>query len=295
MVEPDKPSALEGRQSTQGKAASSMMLHTGRRRNANEFCGAFGHSLTYDDMGWLAKWLLIRGCNLLIPHAFYYSIRGPRRDERPPDVGLHSAWWGAAFKDFALASRRLCWLNTDSQQVCHVAILGEHHNLPTRAAKVCFQNQIDFNYLDVDDLLNSTTVENQTLRIADQAYHALIIDGDIAPIAQSFLDTFTGEVAVIVWDTDSDKALTRLRQVIPPDIAITPQADGLRVRHVRKDHLDWYILFNEGAASIAGQISLSQEGDRVLIDPYANTIEPFNGQVVLAAHAVRVLVVKAID
>ncbi len=124
FIEPDQPSALEGRQSTQAKAASSAMLHNGRRRNANEFCGAYGDSLTFEEMRWLANWLLVRGCNLLIPHAFYYSVRGPRRYERPPDVGIHSPWWDERFTAFAQGSRRLCWLNTDSQQVCDVAISG---------------------------------------------------------------------------------------------------------------------------------------------------------------------------
>ena len=135
FIEPDTPSALTGRQSTQAKAASSMMTHTGRRRNANEYCGAYGHAFTFEEMRWLTNWLLVRGCNLLIPHAFYYSVRGARYHERPPDVGLHSSWWGAPFKQLATAARRIAWLNTDSDHVCDVAILGEHHRLPWRAAK----------------------------------------------------------------------------------------------------------------------------------------------------------------
>jgi hypothetical protein len=143
-IEPGKPSALEGEQSTQGKCASSAMIHLGRRRNLNECCGAYGHNFTFEEMQWLANWLLIRGCNLLVPHAFYYSVRGPRIDERPPDVGPNSPWWGQ-YKRFAAATDRLCWLNTDSRHVCELAILGLNDHLPWRSAKVCFQNQRDFN------------------------------------------------------------------------------------------------------------------------------------------------------
>ena len=84
QVLPGTPSALEGPQSTQAKCSSSAALHLGRRRNANEFAGAFGPQLTFDELRWLADWLLVRGVDLLIPHAFYYSVRGPRVDERPP-------------------------------------------------------------------------------------------------------------------------------------------------------------------------------------------------------------------
>src|SRR5690606_32679284 len=120
---PGEPSAIEGPESTQGKCSSSAMIHFGRRRNSNEFCGAYGPQTTFEEFRWLANWCLVRGVNLLIPHAFYYSIRGPRKDERPPQVGPHSPWWGR-FKPFADACRRLCWLNADSRHACDLAILA---------------------------------------------------------------------------------------------------------------------------------------------------------------------------
>jgi hypothetical protein len=46
-VLPDHPTAVEGHESTQGKCSSSAMLHLGRRRNSNEFCGAYGHETTF--------------------------------------------------------------------------------------------------------------------------------------------------------------------------------------------------------------------------------------------------------
>src|SRR5262249_4004944 len=52
-VEPDKPSALEGAHSTMAKCSASAMVHGGRRRNLNEFCGAYGHNLTFAEMKWL--------------------------------------------------------------------------------------------------------------------------------------------------------------------------------------------------------------------------------------------------
>ena len=106
--------ALEGEHSTTAKCASSAMIHLKRRRNSNELYGAYGHDLTFDEMQWLAGWALVRGHNLLYPHAFYYSVRGPRQDERPPDVGPNAAWW-EQYKPYADYCRRLRWLNTDSR------------------------------------------------------------------------------------------------------------------------------------------------------------------------------------
>jgi hypothetical protein len=145
------PSAIEGPQSTQAKVATSAMKHAGKRRNSNECCGAYGHELQFQEFKWLIDWCAVRGTNLFFPHAFYYSIRGPRRNERPPDVGPNSPWWDG-FERFATYCARLCWLNTDSEHVCEVAILEENGRAPWRSAKECLQRQIDFDYLSLRDV-----------------------------------------------------------------------------------------------------------------------------------------------
>ena len=285
-IEPDKPSALEGRPSTQAKAAASVMLHHHRRRNANEFCGAYGHDFTYDEMRWLAFWLLVRGCNLLIPHAFYYSVRGPRRHERPPDVGPHSPWWNE-FADFAAACRRLCWLNTDSQYVCHVAILGENHRLPWRAAKACFEHQIDFNYLDVEDLHEAAEINADGIFIAHQHYRALIVDGDPPPGAEAVLTTLDDAGRLIRWGDDEQAHLAALRALVPATITVHSPCPGLRARHIRKAGRDWWIVFNETATPIDTALDLDAQA---LVDPVSGAAEPFDGGLRLEGHALRVLI-----
>ncbi|MFN8239517.1 MAG: hypothetical protein U0X39_02055 [Bacteroidales bacterium] len=152
-VEPG-PKAIEGQHSTMAKCASSAMTHLGLRRNANELYGAYGHDLSWEEMTWLANWCFVRGQNLLIPHAFYYSIRGPRFEERPPDVGPNSTWWNR-YREYADACRRLSWLNSDSRQVCNVAVLCEPVYLPWQAPKALFRNQTDFNYVELREINTS--------------------------------------------------------------------------------------------------------------------------------------------
>lgn len=289
-VEPGNLNAIEGRQSTQAKAASSVMLHDGRPRNANEFCGAFGPDFTFDEMRWLANWLLVRGCNLLIPHAFYYSVRGPRLHERPPDVGPNSAWWDESFTAFAAACRRLCWLNTDSQPVCHVAILGENHNLPWRAARICFENQVDFNYLDAHDLRRAA-IGKEGIAIAGQHYTALIVDGDPPPGTGTLIAPLENAGRVVRWDDDAATGLAQLEQIAPRDVRVTPAAPGLRVRHVRQAGLDWYLLFNESAVAVDVTLEIPVSGAATLIDPGSGTQAPFDSRLQLAAGDLRVLVV----
>ena len=175
-VLPDDPTALEGPESTQAKCSSSAIIHLGRRRNSNECFGAYGHGFTWEEMKWLVDWCFVRGVNLLYPHAFYYSVRGPRRDERPPDVGPNSAWWDE-YRPFADYCRRMCWLNAQGRHCCDLAILGESNRLPWTAAKHCFQQQRDFNYLEARHLWEDAQVTEEGIHIATMDYRALIVEG----------------------------------------------------------------------------------------------------------------------
>jgi len=59
---------------------------------------------------------------------------------------------GVKYREYADACRRLSWLNTDSKQVCDLAILCEASYLPDKSAKTCYQHQLDFNYLEIRHL-----------------------------------------------------------------------------------------------------------------------------------------------
>ncbi|WJH33867.1 hypothetical protein N6H14_28370 [Paenibacillus sp. CC-CFT747] len=88
-VAPENSLGVEGRHSTAAKCSSDAARHRGRRRNLNEVFGVCGPNKGWDlsagDMKWYLDWLFVRGVNLICPHAFYYSVDGPRRyKERPP-------------------------------------------------------------------------------------------------------------------------------------------------------------------------------------------------------------------
>lgn len=291
-VEPGKPSALEGAQSTQAKCASSAMIHLGRRRNSNEYCGAYGHDFTFEEMKWLTRWLIVRGCNLLYPHAFYYSIRGPRIDERPPDVGPNSAWWGQ-YRPFADSARRLCWLNTDSKHVCEVAILGLNDYLPWEAAKVCFENQRDFNYIEARHLWEDAKVDEAGIRIAGMHYKALIMEVEAPGKAKRALDVLDKAGRVIRWDKSKGETalLSSIDRLVQADVKVSPASRDLRVRHVVKDGRDYYIVFNEGESRLEVTLETSAEGKRALLDGETGEGEELkNGApLLLQAHELRVL------
>lgn len=291
-ITPGNSTALEGDQSTNAKCASSAMIHLGRRRNSNEYCGAYGHNFTFEEMRWLTHWLIVRGCNLLYPHAFYYSVRGPRVDERPPDVGPNSAWWGQ-YPAFAKAARRLCWLNTDSTHVCQLAILGRNDALPWRAAKICFQNQRDFNYIEARHLWEDAKVDSSGIRLRGMHYRGLVVEEPPPAEAGRAVAALEKAGRMIHWSpamTEPD-FVRRIEELMKPDVRVTPAAPDLRVRHVVKAGMHFYILFNEGERDLEISIELSNKGKGWLLDPYAETSAPqaANAVLQLPRHALRVL------
>ena len=292
-VLPDQPSALEGPQSTQAKCSASAMVHLGRRRNLNEYCGAYGHELTWEEMNWLSHWCLVRGVNLLIPHAFYYSVRGVRRDERPPDVGPNSPWWDR-YGRYAEACRRLCWINTDSRHVCRLAILGHAYSLPWRAAKVCYRQQYDFNYLDERHLLEDATVDGAGIHLRDMHYDRMIVETPpCEPGVAAVLDRLAASGRVIRYgggEADSELQAA-LRQWSPPDVVLDCPAPGLRVRQVIKESARYFMLFNETAAELDLAVTLPVAGPVRELDAVTGVFTPLEprSRLQFGPYALRVL------
>lgn len=259
-VLPGDGSGLQGRHSVAPKAATSAARAAGRRRAVSELFGAYGWRLSLGEAKWLLDWHLARGNNLLLPHACFYSVRGGRAFESEPDIGLHNPWW-PCFAHLARYARRMSWLLTDAEQVCPVAVVGPGAALPWEAARRLYEAQVDFLYVD-DAALQGADVEGDRLRVGDQAYRALVLDGPgpLSPPAAARLQAFLDAGGHVLPAEPLDGLPDRLRAVLPPDAGVTPAAPDLRVLHVRRQGLDVYAVFNEGEAPISGSLWVSAAG-----------------------------------
>jgi hypothetical protein len=326
-VEPG-PKALEGQHSTMAKCASSAMVHFGCRRNANELYGAYGHNLTFDEMVWLANWCFVRGQNLLIPHAFYYSIRGPRFDERPPDVGPNSSWW-TDYKPYSDACRRLSWINTDSKQVCDIAILCDASWLPDEPAKTLYQHQRDFNYLELRHLMENARITSKGISIAGMTYTAVVLDtlSFMPPKAKPILRKLARSRHLII-SADSkfvpyfkgaivynapDDLINAINRISTSEISLNPVSEAIRYRHVVKNSDHYYLLFNEENSEVSTRIKLGISGDRqpasvnasagkqasgswLWVDPFTAETKssPVDGMVIFKPYEMKILMVRNI-
>lgn len=306
-IEPGEK-AFDPTHSMMGKVTSSAMLHVGKRRNLNEVYGAYGHEFTFEEMVWIANWCFVRGHNMLLPHAFFYSVRGPRLEERPPDVGPNSPWWGK-YKPYADFCRRLSWLNTDSLPQIRLAILADAHNASAQGTQALFENQIDFNYLELRDLAERASVTENEVKIAKMRYDLLVLPpvDALSEKIRPVLKKLAQNGALIRYDRQSpmienallannDQELIRLiRAKLGNDIRVTAANDpsgsdlknasekenfrrgayGIRVRHVIKKGYHFYILFNEVDSATTVRIDLSVSGEKKWWDPMTGEPLPF--------------------
>ncbi len=281
-VAPEGDKAVSGFDSVQAKCSSDSARHRGRRRNLNE-CFACGGkngiewSFSADDMKWTMDWLFIRGVNMLVPHAFFYSLDGERRfGERPPDVGFNNIWWEHydAFSDYI---KRMSYMLTDSYNVTDIAVLCGSARLPYDIVRPLYEHQLEFNYLEEELIRDgSCEIDNGRIKIRSQCYSTLIVDdvSHISPEAEHFAENGG---TVIVYDPDgiyhkkniiSAASYEEILSYLKKDIVITPSCKDLRVSHIVKNGEHFYILVNEGEAPVRGDITFSADRSISVFDPW---------------------------
>ncbi|MEM6550722.1 MAG: hypothetical protein AAF750_01095 [Planctomycetota bacterium] len=277
-------SATRGRPSTQAKVAASSKAHHQRPRNANEYMGAYGHHVTRELMEWVTNWLIVRGCDLLIPHAFYYSVRGPRIDECPPQLGPNSPLW-PDFRSYAETCQRLCWLNGVGRPVVPVAVLAESNQCPSASAEALLTNQIDFHYLQ-RELQQDAELRDDGLHVGGTRYEAVVVEDSIAqPGAHPVLQDLSEVDRLIVWDPnpctshqrdgitckDAAELVVALEPLGVRDVLCNPATPTLRARHVEVadgvEMSQWYMLWNEGVDWVLTTISLASGAVFHTVDP----------------------------
>lgn len=249
--------------SVQAKLSADIARHLGRRRNANECFGVcFRDKIPWyfkaEDMKWYIDWLGIRGVNLFVPHAFYYSVAGKRKEERPPDVGPHNIWW-RHYRRFSDYMKRLSYLMTDSVNSAKVAVLCDNNQVPYEEVAVLFENQVEFNYLPVA-LLSECRVENGKLCIREYEYEAVlnVTDEEWDEKVRAVVDVEESRGSVSIYHNaeklvaDSKLPGSSLATVHTKDVCKNLRASGLQKRSTQM-----YLFSNEGQEWLETEVTIS--------------------------------------
>ncbi len=224
-----------GLDSTMAKCSADAARLMGRRRNANECFGACNRNgnpwyFTGEDMKWYIDWLAVRGVNLFIPHAFYYSLAGARSAERPPDVGPGSIWW-PYYERWATYMARLSCLLTDAEMRTDIAVLCRNRDLRPERAALLFEAQRGFQYLP-ESVWKECRESDGRLVCRGRSYLAVIGERELFP------------------SVPHDCA-----GIMPDVLCETPQRDLRVARFVRCGRECW-LLVNEGENDIETMLTL---------------------------------------
>lgn len=267
LLEPD---------SVQAKLAADIARHLGRRRNSNECFGVCCREnvpwyFTGMDMKWYLNWMGIRGVNLFIPHAFYYSVEGKRSKERPPDVGPNNIWW-KHYNMFSDYMKRISFLMTDSVNGAKVAVICDNNRIPFREIAVLYESQIEFNYLPAA-LLSSCHVEKGILCIREYRYEVVLnvlgeeydtrIRKAQGPCGQ---EKYAGVKIVHRADEIQTDGLQTVKTLLP--------CADLRAVRLYKEEAEMYLLSNEGRNPIHTRLFIPGGASPLCVDLWKGASYP---------------------
>lgn len=230
---------VAGMDSTMGKCSADAARLMGRRRNSNECFGACNKNnnpwqLSGGDVKWYLDWLAVRGVNMFIPHAYYYSIEGRRKDERPPDVGPNSIWWNY-YEKWATYMKRLAFMMTDCKLYASAAVLCHNRDLKVEEVRPLFENQIGFQYLP-ESVWKDCRIDERGFWYKEQCYQTVVGDVSKFPEAKHM---------------GLNKAV--------PDCVCIPSMPELRVMHFEKSGTECWFLVNEANEPLKTELILPTE------------------------------------
>ncbi|MFP4058565.1 MAG: hypothetical protein ACLF0G_16990 [Candidatus Brocadiia bacterium] len=75
------------------KQASSAARQLGRRGVLTEIFGVSHHTNTFEDFRWIGDYNLVLGATFFCPHLTWYSMRGKRKRDYPPNWNYQQTYW----------------------------------------------------------------------------------------------------------------------------------------------------------------------------------------------------------
>lgn len=117
----------------------------------SETFGCFGWGLIPEEMKRWADLQYVQGVNMLVPHAFFYSTDGIRKNESPPSLFLQNGYW-RYFNQFSDYVRRLSYIGRAGKFVADVAIY-----IPMKTAWAEFRPLYRYFLHELDEQLLSLT------------------------------------------------------------------------------------------------------------------------------------------
>ncbi|MFC1509624.1 glycosyl hydrolase [Candidatus Omnitrophota bacterium] len=145
------------------KQVASVANQMGKKRVISELFGASGHSMSFEDMKWIADFNCVLGITFLCPHLVQYSLTGERKRDFPPTFSYHQPYWDhiRVINDYCA---RISWAAAQGTAVANVLVMT-----PTTSA---------YGVFDI-----GTDGGGEALKAIEQSYHTIVTEFLAAHIA----------------------------------------------------------------------------------------------------------------
>ena len=291
---------------------SSSLGHIDPKKKGRVMCeefGAYGWREGLKMMKWMTDHLLVRGVNTFVPHAFSQA------DFPDPDCPPHLYARGKNpqyryYRELNLYTNRISHLLSGGLHIASMAVLY-HAEAEWSGAwmpfhtpvKALLQNQIDCDVLPGDILMDSASVSDGSLKVADESYYGLIVPySEVLPgkLLSRLVELADQGLPLLFVDRlparsntgpEGDKALERLSDhknvsTVPlPDlpkvlkdlgfyeIAVSGSQPYLRSFHIRHADMDVFMFTNEHPyRPVETNVLLPAKGRALVYDAFENRV-----------------------
>ncbi len=279
------------------KLCSSQAHLTGHMegRAMCEVFGAYGWAEDLPMMKWLMDFLLVRGVNHFVPHAFSPDYPDP---DCPPHFGAEGK--DPSFEGFCALMRytnKVSHLLTGTVHKANAALLyhaegewaGRYRNAMTmqKPAKVLYDSHIDFDIVSMD-MLETAKVIDGKLHIAKESFDCLVVPYTdhmpkrLADIINKhmrdglrvfFIDAKPENVDFDCEITECGNIAQKLTECGFYDVRAEGDYPHLRIYHSVGDGNHIFMFFNEDGASAADTyVKLPCAGEYAVLDLLGGTI-----------------------
>ena len=173
-----------------------------------EIFGAYGWAEGTKMMKWLTDFMLVRGINHFVPHA--YSMKFPDTDCPPHFYAQGHNPQYRAFGVLVNYMNRMCHILNESHRIANAAVLyqaeaewsGAEFDYSESVGKVLYDNQNDYDILPIDAVIN-TAAESGKLKINRTEYKCFIVPHSTAlpiSIIKKLYELSQGGVHIVYAD-----------------------------------------------------------------------------------------------
>ena len=252
------------------KLASSF-AHIGTQMKGRAMCevfGAYGWAEGTPCMKWLLDFLLVRGVNHFVPHAFSPAFPDP---DCPPHFGADGV--DPQFEGFTKLmnyGNRVSHILSSGTLVTDAAVLyhadaewynGEENSMLTQVpAKMLYDEHIDFDILPADCITDGggsrvyrAKVKDGVICVGEQKYKCLIVPAakKLPQKLESALESLKNNGACVIRMTDYTTKydlITEFEDFFDCDITLDGEYPLLRCAHYTADDSEIYMFVNESVS-----------------------------------------------